>query len=359
MGIVLAAHGGVLSSTTTEILTSLSGRVTLPSGRVLDLYRSRWDGPLDGEEFEYCRQRGIPLSYDCAQIGWVTQTCTDDWIADPAPVDRPTLAAPVATVDPEQQAAQLRGVVAAEAKRVLADVRQGRISFDAAHERITSTAADELRSFQHEHGLSTSDLCHWALQSAVADALGTIRGPRHEPASPAGRRGVTFRPWTTHDAAVYLELLGNPRVWDYLPEPFPSPFTEDTARTLIEVAAIAFHHEAVAIEVDGRPIGQCLLRFDRPFAGARAAEVAYWLGERYWGQGWMSGVLPIFTARSFRNHRVDVIYAWISKDNEASIGAAQRAGFQRDSYPNEARLAESLGRPGFIRFATYRADWPD
>ena len=136
------------------------------------------------------------------------------------------------------------------------------------------------------------------LQSAVADALGTVRGPRHEPPSPSGPAGVTFRSWTTLDAAVYVELLGNPRVWEYLPEPFPSPFTEDTARILIEVAAIGFHHETVAIEVDGRPIGQCLLRFDQPFAGSRAAEVAYWLGENYWGQGWMSRILPIFTARA-------------------------------------------------------------
>ena len=338
-GTVLAEHrgGGLRISTTTEILTSFSRRATLPSGRELDLHRSRWDGPLDGEEFEYCRQRGIPLGYDCAQTGWVTQTCTDEWSADPTSDDRPRLAAPVATADPEQRAAQLRGVVAAEAKRILADVRQGSVSFDEAHQRITSVAADALRGFENGQSLSTSDLCHWTIQSAVADALGTVRGPRHEPPSPSGPGGVTFRSWTTLDAAVYVELLGNPRVWEYLPEPFPSPFTEDTARILIEVAAIAFHHEAVAIEVDGRPIGQCLLRFDQPFAGARAAEVAYWLGENHWGQGWMSRVLPIFTAQSFRSHRVDVIYAWISKDNEASIRVAQRAGFQRDTYPNEGQ----------------------
>jgi RimJ/RimL family protein N-acetyltransferase len=231
------------------------------------------------------------------------------------------------------------------------------MSLDEAHQRLLRAAAEALHVFENEQGLSSSDSCHWTLQTAVADALGAMRGPSHETPSQSGSAVVTFRPWTIHDSAVYVELLGNPRVWEYMPEPFPSPFTEDTARALIDVAAIAFHHDAVAIEVDGRPIGQCVLRFDQQFAGVRAAEVAYWLGENYWGQGWMTRVLPIFTAHSFRRHQVDVIYAWIRTDNEASIRAAQRAGYQRDTYPDEARLAESLRRPGFVRYATYRADW--
>jgi RimJ/RimL family protein N-acetyltransferase len=271
---------------------------------------------------------------------------------------RGSLAFPFATADPEQRASQLRDVVNADAKRVLADVRQGRMSFDEARERLMCAADDALRAFEEEQGFSTSDLCHWTLQTAVADALGAMRGPRHQTPSLAGPAAVTFRSWTSLDAAIYVELLGNPKIWEHLPEPFPCPFTEDTARILIDVAGIRFHHNAVAIEVDGRPIGQCLLRFDQPFAGVRAAEVAYWLGENYWGQGWMTRVLPIFTSQSFLRHRLDVIYAWISKDNRASIRVAQRAGYQRDTYPGETRLAESLRRPGFERYATYRADWP-
>jgi len=45
--------------------------VVLPSGRSLDLCRTRWDGVLDTEELAYCRAAGIPLGYDTAQIGWV------------------------------------------------------------------------------------------------------------------------------------------------------------------------------------------------------------------------------------------------------------------------------------------------
>lgn len=51
-----------------EVSASL---IELPSGRQLDLRRSRWDGVLDAEEAAFCRANGIALAYDPAQIGWV------------------------------------------------------------------------------------------------------------------------------------------------------------------------------------------------------------------------------------------------------------------------------------------------
>lgn len=347
------------SSGSSDVLQMTSGgdAVTLPSGRTLDLHRSRWDGVLDAEEYEYCRENGVGLSYDCAQIGWVTQTCVDDssdmsqqQITSATPAD-------VTALDPEERTLELRGVVEREAARILAEVRQQRMALDEAQERLAVVTAGAMKEFSKEFGLADCDLAHWALESAAADALGTLRQPLEKPHAVEGTTEFAFRPWSPDDAAVYADLLGNPRIWEYLPEPFPSDFTIETARTLIEVGAIGFHHDTLAIEVDGRPIGQCLLRFDRQFAGRRAAEVAYWLGEEHWGKGWMTRVLPVFTSRSFDQHDVDVVYAWIMKDNTASIRVAERAGYRRAPFALEARLAESLRRPGFVRYATYRAEW--
>jgi len=331
--------------------------VALPGGRTLDLCRSRWDGVLDREEYEYCRHHGVSLSYDCAQIGWVTQTCIDESSELPQLPAISSVGSQVTALGPEQRTLELRGAVEREAGRILADIQQGRTTLDRAQQHLTLFAAVAMKGFAGEFSLSDSDLAHWALESAAADALGMIREPLHKPQAVSEPTAFAFRPWSSDDAVVYTELLGNPRIWEYLPEPFPSEFTVDTARTLIEVGGIGFHHDTVAIEVDGRPVGQCLLRFDRHFAGTRAAEVAYWLGEEHWGQGWMSRVLPVFTHRSFRQHSVDVIYAWIMTDNQASIRVAERAGYQRSPFPLEAQLAESLRRPGFVRYATHRVDW--
>jgi RimJ/RimL family protein N-acetyltransferase len=347
-----------MTSETVDAQSVLSeGTVTLPSGRVLDVTRSRWAGVLDEEEYDYCRAHGIGLSYDCVQTGWVTQSCSDDAtevLLDPLPSDG---VAAVADVDPEDRAIELRSVVDAEAVRVLAEVQQGRMSPDEAELHLAGVVAVAMDELANELSLSDSDHAHWALEVAAADGLRGTRKPASRPIERSEAPLFAFRPWTPEDAPVYLELLGNPKVWEYLPDPYPSEFTLDTARTLIEVGAIGFHHETVAIEVGGRPIGQCLLRFDPEFAGTRAAEVAYWLGEEHWHQGWMSRVLPVFTRRCFRSHGVGVIYAWIMQDNVGSIRVAEGAGYRRDPFPLEAQLAESIRRPGFIRYATHRAEW--
>jgi len=340
-----------------ETETLPAGWVKLPGGRMLNLRRSRWDGVLDREEFEYCRQSRVPLGYDCAQIGWVTMASAGE---RDGPGEKGRVAGSEASVTPsgpEHTADELRTSVAAEAERLLTKVREGHGSLEQARSELSAFAATGLKAFAEKYGLSKADLCHWSVQSVVARSVGGVRGPLHGPPLRSDVTAFSFRPWTSRDAASYQALLGNPKVWEHLPEPFPSPFTEETARALIDVGSIGFHHETLAVETAGRAIGQCLLRFDQPFARSRASEVAYWLGERFWGQGLMSRILPVFTYRSFCVHDVDVIYAWIRNDNVASIRVAERAGYQRDEFPLETQLADSRRRSGFLRYVTYRADW--
>ena len=160
-------------------------------------------------------------------------------------------------------------------------------------------------------------------------------------------------------------MLENPRMWEFMPEQLPIPLTDEATRALIEMGSVAGHQEALAVEHTlpptrsgaGVPVGQCLLRFDEPFEGIRAAEVAYWLDEEHWGKGWMTRILPAFVARGMRMHDVDVVYAWIREDHAASRRVAERAGFERDTFVLEEELAEATRRPGFVRYATYRPAW--
>lgn len=330
--------------------------VVLPSGRVLDLHRSRWDGVLDREEFTYCRQHGIALAFDCAQTGWVVGTCTDDLESGspraPSSEVRPVVEPP-GPPDPRQHADQLRRSIVAAAERHLEDVRAGLSRPDEAETSLADLVDRTVDEFAAVHGLALADSFHFALQSHLVAPVRALRATDDLWAARAP--AFEFRSWTADDVDVYMELLGNPNVWEYMPEPFPSPFDREIARTLIEIGSIGFHHDTVAVVVDGRPVGQCLLRFDEPLAGVRTAEVAYWLGEEHWGKGWMSRILPLFTERSFGRHHVDVIYAWIMTANQPSIHVAERAGYRRDRCSLEPRVAESLGRSDYVRYAAHRS----
>ncbi len=304
----------------------------LPDGRTLRLDRSRWDGPLDPAELAWCRANGVEVAYDCAQIGWVIAGCPDDEALATADAPRDAMS------DPEAEAWQLR------TRRIAADSANAP---DAGHDAM-------LRDFAARRGVRAASGLHLALALDRARRA-TAASARNEPPTPTAA-AFTYRPWAADDAPTYRALLDNPRLWQYLPEPFPTPLTEALARTLIEVGTIPGRQETHAVLHEGRPVGQALLRFDAPFVGVRAAEVAYWLGEAHWGKGWMTRILTDFLALSFAAHRLDVVYAWIHDDNRASARVAERCGLGPDPFPLAAELAHSLQRPRFHRFVRYRRE---
>lgn len=315
----------------------------LPSGRVLDLHRSRWEGVLDAEELRHCRAQGIELAYDCAQIGWVPAGC----------VDEPETGGGERTVDltsfrsPEQDARRLLDTLASQLERVRADLPNAAAAADAIA-RLRASLAPQIADHRARHGVAAASRCHLvtAARLAAADA------PSRAAAQVASE--FTFRHWTPADAERYRAMLDNPRLWHYLPERAPLPLTAATALALIEVGRIDARQEAVAVVRDGEPIGQCLLRLHEPFAGMRTAEVAYWLAEEHWGKGWMSRILPTFVLRCFVHHEVEALEAWIHADHAASARVAERSGFVRDTFAFEAELAVALAKPRGQRYVAYR-----
>jgi RimJ/RimL family protein N-acetyltransferase len=319
----------------------------LPGGRAFDPGRSRWAGPLDAEELTFCRARGIPVVYDCLQNGWVPAACRDE-DASPAAV------APAAVpVTPEQAATELVAAVRRRARAEAAALPAGPGNAAAARQRVRASIAAALTAFRAEHGLRAADGCHLASEAILHQEL-----PR-SPRSLAAGMQFSFRAWRPEDVPVYRALLDDPQLWEFLPEPYPAPLTEEMARVLIEVGSVDQKQEALAVVLDGRPIGQCLLRFAEPFAGVRTAEVAYWLGREHQGRGWMAPILCAFLQQAFRAHALDAVVAWIREDHAASAKVAERCGFARDPFPFEAELAAATKRQRFVRYATYRSAWSE
>jgi RimJ/RimL family protein N-acetyltransferase len=166
---------------------------------------------------------------------------------------------------------------------------------------------------------------------------------------------LSFRRWHVEDAPLYASCLGNERLWKYLPERPPVPFTEDMARALIEVLGLESRHDVVAILVDGAPVGQARLLFDEPRTPGASAEVSYWIAEEYWGRGFGASAVSAYTRQCFDRFQVDLIYAWIRLDHTASIRTAERAGYRRDHDVDPRQLAEPR-RAGCGRWIRTRHD---
>ena len=109
----------------------------------------------------------------------------------------------------------------------------------------------------------------------------------------------------------------------------PYPYTAKDARWWIshnlEVAKQKKKTELnFAITINGEVVGS--IGFD-PIEGHRA-EIGYWLGKKYWGQGIMTDAIKLMVKYGFSKLELKRIYADVFPFNKASAKVLQKAGFQ-------------------------------
>ncbi|MEM7677938.1 MAG: GNAT family N-acetyltransferase [Myxococcota bacterium] len=284
--------------------------------------RLRSDGVLTPEELNYCRQHGIATAYDPIQYGWVPAHVEDD-VSDDLTTDSASERTVWNAVD--STLAKIERMFTRELDR-LGTLGQPESAVDKAWRRAEHLVAAEAASLPSKARLAL-------LRRLQARAAGTFK-----PMNAEYQRSddVELRPWTDGDVELYRSLLDNPKLWQYLPESYPAPLTTALAADLIRVSNETDHHDVRAIEYRGEIVGQVRLLFSNQHQDD--AEISYWIGEKYWGQGIASRVIPMFSALSFAEHpKLRSIFAKVHKDNAASAVVIERAG-----YRDEGELASEL-----------------
>lgn len=140
----------------------------------------------------------------------------------------------------------------------------------------------------------------------------------------------TLRAWTEADAPVYRGLLNDADLWRYMPEEWPGEIDADMARDLITISNAVPHHEVWAILRDGVPLGQVRFAFADHGRDRSTAEISYWFGRAYWGQGWGRRVVRKASAQAFQDHpALRRIVAHVHPGNHASAKVLEAAGYAR------------------------------
>ncbi|MFN3953077.1 MAG: GNAT family N-acetyltransferase [Pararhodobacter sp.] len=173
------------------------------------------------------------------------------------------------------------------------------------------------------------------LDPVLHDPLGALPGP-----DPLGQHGLALHPWRLADCAAFRALLDDAAVWLHLPEAYPAPLTEALAHDLIVGANTLAHHTVRALWNGAQPVGQ--VRLER--AGTpHEAEISYWLGRAYWGQGLGSALVDGAAARAFGNDPALLrLVAKVHPANHASRRILERAGFVPGTPPDGSAHADWL-----------------
>ena len=145
-------------------------------------------------------------------------------------------------------------------------------------------------------------------------------------------RRLWLRPPCESDAEQLYALFANWDVVRWLSAP-PWPYAPDDARFFIN-ARKASSPECItaAIILDNALIGiiDAIIKPASTVQRERGYAIGYWIGQPYWGRGYMSEAARAFIAHVFATIPDETIYSGAFVDNAASLRIQEKLGFTRD-----------------------------
>lgn len=143
---------------------------------------------------------------------------------------------------------------------------------------------------------------------------------------------INLRTLYESDETSIFENVNNYKIAEYtLNIPFPyklqdaKDFIKITQEKLIDKSAI---HLGIEDKKNKQIVGMIsLTKIDKT---NKNAEVGYWLGEKYWGKGYMKEALDLIVRYGFKNLKLEKIYAYVFSPNIKSQKRLEKAGFNQE-----------------------------
>ena len=162
-----------------------------------------------------------------------------------------------------------------------------------------------------------------------------------------------IRDWRPGDEGSLVHHANNRKIWRNLRDAFPHPYTMTDAKKWVQSARTANPVTSFAIVIDDNAAGGIgfILKDD---VFRVSAEIGYWLGEEYWGQGITTEAVRAMTDYVFANFEVHRIWAGVFEWNPGSMRVLEKAGYQL-----EGRMKQSVIKEGQIIDEMIYAIWRD
>lgn len=149
------------------------------------------------------------------------------------------------------------------------------------------------------------------------------------------------RSWQLTDLLALPRQAKNRAVWSQMRDRFPHPYRLlDAAMFLVavHVTRLAGRRERhFAIEARGNLAGGIGVLFGSD-VHAPTAELFYWLGEAFWGQGIATSAVKSVASYVIARHRLLRLFALPYASNPASCRVLEKAGFVREGVLRNAAV---------------------
>ena len=149
------------------------------------------------------------------------------------------------------------------------------------------------------------------------------------------------------DVPELVKLADNKTIADRLLR-LPHPYTRADAIGFVEIFAQRPDERPYAITLGEKLIG--VVGFT--FVEGEAPALGYWLGEPFWGQGFMTEAAKGLIEAAHKTHHFETIAARALADNQASLNVLGKLGFKQVGKAKRDESGKSL-----VRLELQRPRW--
>lgn len=141
---------------------------------------------------------------------------------------------------------------------------------------------------------------------------------------------LILRPWHESEAEILYKYARNA---DIGPIAGWSPHTSaEHSLKIIRTVFSAPETYAVVLKETGEPIGCCGIMLENGIHSAemknREAEIGYWIGKPFWGQGLIPEAVKALLSRCFNEMELDAVWCGYYDGNSKSKRVCEKCGFR-------------------------------
>ena len=140
----------------------------------------------------------------------------------------------------------------------------------------------------------------------------------------------SLRKWKASDADHLTLLANNINIARMLTDKFPHPYTKTNADWFIDFANSHKPQQIFAIDIEGKACGGIGIH-PQDDVFRKNAELGYWVGEPYWGNGIMTAAIKQIVEYGFKTFEIERIFARPFGSNIASQKLLEKLGFQLEA----------------------------
>ena len=144
-----------------------------------------------------------------------------------------------------------------------------------------------------------------------------------------GTERLILRPWNESDAEALYEYAKNPNVGPIAGWPIHT--SVENSRQIIRDVLSAEYTYAITLKEEDKAIGCVGLMIGKASnfgLTEEEAEIGYWIGEPFWGNGYVPEAVKELMKYAFENLKLTRLWCGYFEGNEKSKRVQEKCGFQ-------------------------------